>query len=77
MREKPVPIGSIKQRSVKPSQLSSLSVNFIGGLGVLPSSLKGTFWGPTAPRCKNAEAEPGPPLKTKVIGRFMSLPSLI
>ena len=35
----------------------------------MPSSLRSTRLGPAVPMCSQTDAAPGPPLKTKVIGR--------
>lgn len=70
-REKPVPMGSMKTRSVAGSQESGLATSLPGGGGGRGGALSPmtTFRRPTAPRCSQTEDEPGPPLKTKVIGR--------
>ena len=48
----------------------------IGGGGIVPSSRITTRFGPSAPRCSQIDAEPGPPLNTKHTGRvFGSAPS--
>jgi len=72
-REKPVPMGSMKTRSVAGSQESGLATSLPGGGGgggrggaLSPMT---TFRRPTAPRCSQTEYEPGPPLTTKLIGR--------
>src|SRR3954469_7163333 len=71
-RLKPVPTGSTKTRSVKPSHDSSLSTSRGGTLGSVPSLGTATRGGPTAPMCRKAEDAPGPPLKTNVTGRSRS-----
>ena len=43
-----------------------------GGLGAVPSSGTSSRCGPTAPRCSQTDAAPGPPLKRKISGRFGS-----
>ena len=46
-----------------------LSTMANGGAGSEPSGFIFTRRGPSAPRCSQTEAEPGPPLKQKVTGR--------
>ena len=48
---------------------SGLSVTVYGGGGIVPSSRMTTRFGPSAPRCSQIDAEPGPPLKAKHTGR--------
>ena len=48
---------------------SGLSVTVYGGGGIVPSSRITTRFGPSAPRCSQIDAEPGPPLNTKQTGR--------
>mmetsp|Transcript_30157 Transcript_30157/g.69142 ORF Transcript_30157/g.69142 Transcript_30157/m.69142 type:complete len:272 (-) Transcript_30157:34-849(-) len=71
-RLNPVPIGSMKTRSVNPSHVSSLSTTFVGGGGSSPFVPRLTLLGPSAPMCMYADAAPGPPLNTNVIGRDAS-----
>src|SRR6266851_10271035 len=68
-RLQPEPTGSIITRSVKPSQVSGLSTKRAAepSRPLVPNS---TMRGPTAPRLRYADAAPGPPLNTNVIGRF-------
>ncbi len=42
-----------------------------GGGGIVPSSRVTTCFGPTAPRCSQIDADPGPPLKAKQTGRVL------
>src|SRR5437773_8602369 len=74
----PVPIGSRNTRSVWSSSVYWLSSKLYGGGGALPSGSRRTFLGPNAPRCSQTVDEPGPPLKTKVMGRVVGFaPSLV
>src|ERR1041385_1235007 len=68
-RLKPVPTGSMKTRSVASSQVCSLSTSWYGDAGSHPSSSIFTRRGPSAPRCSQTDAEPGPPLKENIRGR--------
>jgi hypothetical protein len=68
-RLQPVPIGSTSTRSVKSSHVSGFARSRAAAAS-RPSAPKSAILGPTRPRCRNAEAAPGPPLNTKVIGRF-------
>src|ERR1041385_3787477 len=68
-RLKPVPTGSMKTRSVASSQGCSLSTSWYGDAGSHPSSSIFTRRGPSAPRCSQTDAEPGPPLKENIRGR--------
>src|SRR5205807_9650004 len=75
-RLQPVPIGSIKTRSVNGNQVSGLSIRRT----LEPSWPSGPNWamrGPTNPRLRKAEAAPGPPLKTKVTGRAAVLADFV
>src|SRR5437764_2376861 len=69
--EKPVPIGSMNTMSVTSIKLFALSTVWYGGGGVNAASVVTTRRGPNAPMCSQAEAEPGPPLKMKAIGRWL------
>src|ERR1700756_3423421 len=71
-RLQPVPTGSISTKSVNGSQVFGLSANrtFAASLPLGPNS---AIRGPTRPRLRNAEAAPGPPLKTNVTGRAVVL----
>ena len=73
VRLKPVPTGSTKTRSVNASQVDSLSTSREGGGSSVPSGANRTRRGPSAPTWRKAEAAPGPPLKTKVTGRFAAV----
>ena len=68
--DQPVCGGSMKTRSKCSNQLCGLSLTAYGALGMLPSSGTTTRFGPSAPRCSQIEAEPGPPLKAKHTGRW-------
>ena len=68
-RLNPVPTGSTNTTSVNPSHDASFSTSRGGGSGSVPSGGNSTRIGPTAPRCRNADDAPGPPLKTNVTGR--------
>ena len=74
-RLKPVPTGSTKTRSANASQDSSFCTSRGGISGSEPSAGNATRCGPTAPRCRNADDAPGPPLKTNITGRSASPPS--
>lgn len=74
-RLNPVPIGSMKTRSLNLSQDSSLVFSRDGGGGAVPLSLKATRCGPSAPRWRYADDAPGPPLNTNVTGRSASCSS--
>src|SRR3546814_12576350 len=65
-RLQPVPMGSRSTRSEKASQLSGLLSSGAAASGGEPNS---TMRGPSRPRCRQAEAAPGPPLHQKVTGR--------
>ena len=67
--EYPVCGGSMNTRSKCSNHDSWLSVTVYGGGGIEPSSRMTTRFGPSAPRCSQIEAEPGPPLNTKHTGR--------
>ena len=69
VRLQPVPIGSISTRSVKRSQVSGLSRSLACAKS-RASGPRSSRRGPTRPRLRKAEAAPGPPLNTKVSGRF-------
>jgi hypothetical protein len=67
----------MKTRSLASSRLNSLSISKYGAAGVCESFAVTTRLGPNAPMCSQTEADPGPPLKRKVIGRgssFVLLP---
>ena len=74
-REKPVPTGSMKTRSVRSSQVASLSTRRNGGAGIVGSSGSATRRGPRVPRCSQTDAEPGPPLKLNMSGRELAGPA--
>jgi hypothetical protein len=73
-RLNPVPTGSTNTRSVKASQDSSFCTRRGGSCGSVPSGGNATRCGPAAPRWRNADDAPGPPLKTNVTGRSASPP---
>src|SRR5271157_5231139 len=68
----PVLTGSMKTKSVSSSNEYSLSVNWNGGFGKLPSNSSITRLGPSNPICSQTDDEPGPPLNENVIGRLRS-----
>src|SRR6185437_711930 len=68
-RLKPVPIGSRKTRSVKPSQVPGLSLSVAGSEGLSPSLPKARCLGPMAPKLRYTDEAPGPPLTANVTGR--------
>ena len=57
-------------RSVKSSQVSSLSTSAGAAEGLIVPSFIGRRQGPNAPRCSHTDDAPGPPLNTKVTGRL-------
>src|SRR4051794_14904334 len=59
----------MKTRSVDVSQVCGFSSSRYGGAHGKPFSGALTRIGPATPRCNQIAAAPGPPLKTKVIGR--------
>jgi hypothetical protein len=67
--DQPVWGGSTKTRSKCSNQLCGLSATAYGASGMLPSSGVAMRFGPSAPRCSQIDAEPGPPLKAKHTGR--------
>lgn len=67
--DQPVCGGSMKTMSKCSNQLCGLSSTAYGGSGMRPSSGTTTRLGPSAPRCSQIDAEPGPPLKAKHTGR--------
>ena len=67
--DQPVCGGSMNTRSKCSNQLCGLSSTRYGAAAMLPSSGTTTRLGPSAPRCSQIEAEPGPPLKAKQTGR--------
>jgi hypothetical protein len=67
--DQPVCGGSMNTMSKCSNQLSGLSEIEYGPTGIEPSSGTTTRFGPSAPRCSQIEAEPGPPLKAKHTGR--------
>src|SRR5208282_419395 len=76
-RLKPVPTGSIKTRSLLSSRQFSLSVTEYGAGAVGSALAVTTRRGPKAPMCSQIDEDPGPPLYTKAIGRWLgSLTSL-
>ena len=66
---KPVPGGSTKTRSTKGSQLSALSTTIGGAEGEGGCGPSDRRQGEIPPRPSQTEAAPGPPLKTKAMGR--------
>src|SRR5713226_240611 len=68
----PVPMGSMKTRSVLSRRQEALSASLYGGGGVASASTVTTRLGPNAPMCSHTEDEPGPPLYTKDRGRWLA-----
>ncbi len=68
----PVDIGSMKTRSHTASRVSALSTSAYGGGVGASTPPTSTRRGPSSPMCSQIEAEPGPPLKTKAIGRWVT-----
>src|SRR6266446_9635987 len=66
---KPVPTGSRNTMSVLSSSVLALSASLYGGGGVGSALGVTTRRGPKAPMCSQTEAEPGPPLWMKEMGR--------
>ena len=66
----PVPIASISTRSLLSSSVYGLSSMRYGAGGMNPSGCSTTRRGPSAPMCNQIDADPGPPLKANVSGRF-------
>ena len=68
----------MKTRSLTASRVSGLSTSLYGGGVGASTSPTSTRRGPRSPRCSHTDAEPGPPLKTKEIGRSVtSAPSSV
>src|SRR6266478_9202635 len=70
----PVETGSINTKSVRSSQVDSLSASWYGGGGASPSSVRFALRGATEAMCNQTDDEPGPPLKAKVNGRVAGSP---
>ena len=65
----------MKTRSETASSVSALSTSVYGGGVGAATSPTSTRRGPSRPMCSQIDDDPGPPLKTKVIGRSVTWPS--